>query len=67
MTTINTVRNLVLAVAIVFSGAVASQVVGGIVSTTGSADQVEVLFGEPSPNDLRELMRLLTDERVAIG
>ena len=62
MTTINTVRNLVLAVAIVFSG-----VVGGIVSTTGSADQVEVLFGEPSPNDLRELMRLLTDERVAIG
>ena len=64
MTQTVTNRLLMVFLAITVSAAAMGQAVTGVTSATGTEEQVATPIEEPSPNDLRELMRLLSDERV---
>ncbi|MEM1401510.1 MAG: hypothetical protein AAGF58_16595, partial [Pseudomonadota bacterium] len=58
--TLRAVAALLLLVGVIINGSALAQVPLG---TTGSAETVQVI-GEPSPNDIRELARLLGDPTV---
>ena len=57
------IQRIVIALALGFPGIVMGQAVPGVITPTTDQTQAAPV-GDPSPNDLRELMRLLADERV---
>ena len=58
------IQSLSFALALALPGFVTAQTVPGVVTLSSPAETQPAPVEDPSPNDLRELMRLLADERV---